>query len=135
MHPNHNVWILGLMLVSAANLCCGQEDSPLGNFPTTTAKAEGVATPSLTVSSESELAAYEADLRYRMILQMVGFIIVLGVLHLIQVKLKIQRAYFWLVVGGVILGLVLNSYRPQVNTSDDAVPVDTAPTYAPTRAQ
>ena len=59
-----------------------------------------ITTPSLELPSDPELATNEANLRYRMILQMVAIVIGLIALHLMQVKLKIPRGYFWFVVGG-----------------------------------
>ena len=84
---------------------------------------------------ETDIAVYEAELRYRMYLQMIGFLVLLGVLHLVQVKLKIHRGYFWFMVGGVIFLCMLNSYRPKIDLNKPRPTSDEPPTYAPTHAR
>ncbi|MBX9656678.1 hypothetical protein K2Y11_23925 [bacterium] len=92
--------------------------------------------PSMELAApETDIAIYETELRYRMIVQLIGFIVALGVLHLIQVKLKINRAYFWFVVGGVILMFALTSYLPKSDPNKPRPQTDDSPTYAPTHAQ
>ena len=84
-------------------------------------------------NSEQDSAMYMAELRYRMIWQMVGFIAFLGILHFVQVQLKIPRAQFWFTIVVVLAGLILSSYRnsgPSTRSRSD----DSA-TYAPTHAR
>lgn len=83
--------------------------------------------------SEQDSAIYMAELRYRMIWQLIGFIVLLVILHFLQVKLKLPRAQFWFTVVVVFAGLILSSYHKTSPSSRS--PLDDSPTYAPTHAR
>jgi len=70
-----------------------------------------------------------------MYMQLIGAVLGLVVPHLIQVKFKIHRGYFWFVVGGVIVAMVLNSYRPKYDPNRSSPTSDSAPEYAPLKAR
>ncbi len=165
MHRIRVLLIYSLMIASAASLTYAQEgaDPTSRNDPTKEQKDHELVQrlekatknwkeqseetdreiPQLKLGKSPDVAIYESELRYRMISQIillsVGFSLAVGVLHLIQVKLKIHRGYFWFMVGGVIVLMVINSatnsYRKKAFPAFQRTESETTPIYAPTSAK
>lgn len=131
MHRTALILVLGFLVASPIAVAWAQGDS---ESSTTRSEQQEPTRFKLSVP-ETDLATYEAELRYRMIWKMVGFVLLLGFLHLVQVKLKINRAYFWFMVCGVIFLFVLNGYRPKYDPNQKRLQSNDPPTYAPTHAR
>ena len=123
------VWTLWLLFGMVAVPVGAQEAADWTNG---TKQVDGETARLELSTDELDLSTYEMDLRYRMISQAIGLVIGLVVLHFVQVKLKINRGYFWFMVVGVTFLFVLNSFRPKYDANQPLPSTSDPPTYAPT---
>lgn len=135
MHSKSQILFAFMFILVVSTLTWAQDDGsePAGLSRPGDSTSESRLPQTGLHESEQDSAIYMAELRYRMVWQLIGFIALLGILHFAQVKLKIPRAQFWFTVVVVFAGLILSSYR---NTSPSSrSPSNDPPIYAPTHAR